>query len=322
MKTQLNRELVESLSNSNNQEFINKVGDFVNVLLTNAIAEVAQRSAFVSLDKCVLIPVNEIYLGAVSQLSEYDYFLGIDNVQIELNSKTRKNFWKNVWREFRASWRIGRKKYKRQKKQKKEQLEQMRSLDTIEKYKLSDFRSDVAQWASMYLSESSIITEYPRYISFVGKDDFGTNVKVNVFVCIYDHTKNQFKLYNEMKNRYTIVDFGNRFENLDYKVRECGDMFVNMLKIFNALFVKAYNRIPNQILVESLLFNCPNRLFDKSDVFMSFVNVANYIRLANPRSIISICDPSKTIFQEKLITGTNSQVDFTKIINMLDRFNY
>lgn len=319
MKTQLNRDLVESLSESSNEEFLNNVNDFVNALMSNVIEEVAQRSPFVKLEKCVLQPVNEIYLGAVTQLSEFDYFLGIDNVQIELNSKNRKNFWRNVWREFKASWRIGRKKYKKKKKKEKEEV---RALDTIEKYKLSDFRSDIGQWASMYLSETSVITEYPRYISLVGKEDFGTNVKVNIFVCIFDHKTSQFKLYNEIKNRYTVVDFGNRFENLNYKMRECGDMFVNMVKIFNALYSKAYNRIPNQILVESLLYNCPNKLFVKEDVFKTFVNVANYIRLANPRSIISICDGSKTIFEEKLITATNSQVCYSKIISMLDRFNY
>ncbi len=319
MKTQLNKDLVEGFSESSNETFVSNVNDFVFTLVTNALEDISERTPFVQPDKCVLQPVNEIILGAYTQLSEFDYFLGVDNVQIETNSKTAKNFWKNVWREFKASWRIGRKK---KYKNKKKHQEEPRSVDVIEKYKISDFREDLVQCLSMYLSESSIITEYPGLISMIGKDDFGTNVRVNIFVTIFDTAKQQFKLYNEMRNKYLIVDFGNRFRNLDAKINDCGDMFVNMIKIFNALFSKTYNYIPNQILVESMIYNCPKQLFDQNDVFKTFVNVANYVRFINPRTITSICDGTKSIFEESLIVNKNSQIDFSKIINMLDRFNY
>lgn len=314
MKSQLNRELIESLNESNNSNFHKQVNEFVYMLMSNVVSDISEKSPFITVERSILQPVNEVYLGAFSQLSEYDFFLGVDNIQIEMNTKTRKNFWKNVWREFRASWRLGRKKYKKDKKG--------FFQEPVDKYKITDFRHDVVSKAAEYLCETSIIYENSRYISMVGKDDFGTDVKVNIFICIYDSNKKQYKLYNEMKNKYTVVDFGNRFENLDFKINDCGDMFVNMVKIFNALFSKAYNKIPNQILVESLLYNCPNVLFEKNDVYKTFVNVANYIRLVNPRSIISICDGGKSIFEENLITGSSSQIEFGKIINMLDRFKY
>lgn len=315
MKNQLNRDLIESLNESNNQEFATKVNEFVCNLVGTAITDISAKSPFVRPEKCIILPVNENYLGAFSQLSEYTYFLGIENPQIELNSKSRKNFWKNLWREFRASWRIGRKKYKKKKEKNRAEFV------TVDKYKLSDLRADLSSKMSNYLQESSIIYQYPNHISMIGKDDFGTNVKVNIFVCCFDFKTNIFKLYNQSKNKYFSVDFGMRYENLDKKVEEIGEMFVNMIKIFNALFSKAYNKIPNQILVESLIFNCPNKLF-VSDVYQTFVNVTNFIRLGNPQSFLSICDTSKNIFEEKLITATTAQTEFIKIVNMLDSFKY
>ena len=317
MKNPLDRQLIESLNESNNQEFLENVNSYVYDLMDNVMEEISQKSPFIRMDKCVLQPVNEISTGSFTQLSEYDYFLGVDNPQIESNSKTRKNFWKRAWREFKAAWRLGRKKYKKT-KESREGL----STQTSEKYKLNNLKHDLLKKTAEYLQPTSIVTEYSNYISMVGSEDFGTGVKINIYVCMYDSKNNLFKLYNDVKNKYKIVDFGKRFSNIDLKVQECGQMYLDMIKIFNAIFSKAYNRVPNQILIESLLFNCPNVLFDEDDVFKTFVNVANYIRLANPKSIASICDTSKNIFEEPLILGGNKQVDFSRVISMLDRFKW
>ncbi len=316
MKNQLNRELIESLSESGNTKFFDRVNDTVYNLLSRVVADISEMSAFVRADKCTLLPVNEIYLGAISQLSTYDYFLGIENPQIEFNSKTRKNFWKFAWREFKAAWRLGKKKYKKQKS------ESAPSIETIEKYKLSDFRHDVVRVMANYLSDTTIIYEHQRYIAVVGKNDFGTNVKIKIYICTYNSADNTFKMFNELKNKFIPLNFGKRYENLNYKFDVCGKTFVNLMRIFNALYSKNYNRIPNQILMESLLWNCPNLLFIKDDIYKSFINVANYIRLANPKSFVSICDSSKTIFEERMILDAGSQVEFGKIINMLDKFKY
>ena len=251
----------------------------------------------------------------MTQLSTYDYFLGIENMQIELNTKNSRNFWKYAWREFRASWRLGRKKYKNKNK---EQI----STQSLQKYQLSDFRHDVVFHLSEFLSETSIIYEYGRYITIVGQQDFGTNVQINIYISCFDSDSSTFKLYSENKNKYSVISFGSRYQNLQYKTEQCGEMFVNMLKILNAIYSKTYNKVPNQILMESLLFNCPNNLFDKQDIYKTFLNVANFIRLYSPTSFLSICDTSKNIFDEKNIVGSGRQIEFGKILNMLDSFKY
>ncbi len=315
MKSELNKELIEGLSESANQKFIDSVNELVYNLVSTAVENVSLKSPFVVLDKCVLLSVNEVYTGAFTQLSTFDYFLGIDNPQIEMNTKLRKNFWKFVWREFRASWRLGRKKYK---KKKKEEIHEV----SVGKYQLSDFRHDIVEKLSELLTSSSIIYEYNRSISIVGKDDFGTNVRVNLYICAYDMHSGDFKLYTNSRNKFKIVNFGDRFDNLEYKKAVCGDVYTKMLRVFNSIYSKKYNKIPNQVLLESLLFNCPNILFDKNDIYKTFVNVANYIRFKQPNSFVSISDTSKSVFEDGLIVNTGKQVEFGKIINMLDEYKY
>ncbi len=314
MKRQLNRELIEGLNESSNHEFLDNINEMVYDIMDAVLEDISLKTPFVRADKCVLIPVNEIYTGAVSQLSEISYFLGIHNPEIEFNSKRKKNFWKNLWREFRACWRLGKKKYKKQKNK--------NVLLSIDKYKLSDFRHDLVNGTANYLTDSSIIYEYSNHFSMIGSNDFGTNIKINIYVCCYEPNTKTFKLYNQNKNKFFDVNFGKRFENIDAKIERCGDIFVKMIKIFNALFSKNCNRIPHQVLVESLIWNCPDLLFDKNDVYKTFVNIANYIRLADPQSLKSICGNDKHIFEDPIIVENNMHLDFGKIIGMLDAFKY
>lgn len=315
MKNQLTRDLIVGLDESFNEEFLDNINEYVYTLVSNVIHDISALSPFVRVDKCFLQPANEICTNALTQLSQYDYFLGIDNPQIELNSKTRKNFWKYAWREFRAAWRLGRKKYKKQKQETK-------TVESIEKYKLSDFKHDFINNLANYLSTTSVIYEHMQHISVIGKEDFGSGVKINIYFTIYDEKNETFKFYNEIKNKYKLYSFGDRFSNMDIKYEECGDMFNSMVRMFNSLFSKSYNRIPNQILIESLIFNCPKVLFIEGDLYQTFLNVANYIILANPKSLASICDISKNIFEEPMIIDAGQQVDFPKLISLLEAFKY
>lgn len=316
MKNQLNRELIEDLNESNNEEFIKNINDTMLSLVSTVLSDLEQKSPFVKAEKCVFQAVNEAYLATFSQLSEFSYFFGIDNPQIELNTKDAKNWFKFLWREFKANFRLGKKKYKK----KKHQTAQEPVLEQ-KKYKLSDLKHDFVEIMSNYLSETSIIYEYHNKISIIGKDDFGTNVRINIYFCCFDSRNQVFKMYKENKNKFVSLSFGSRFDNLLLSI-EKNDCFVDMIKIFNAIYSKNYNKIPNQILLESLIFNCPKNLFDSNNIYNTFVNVANYIRITNPSSMMSICDTSKTIFQEDLIVKSNQQVEYSKIVRMLDNFKF
>ncbi len=314
MKNQLNKRLIEDLNESSNKEFIEKINEQVFSLVSATMEDLSKKSPFIRTEKCVLQAVNEAYLGTITQLSEFAYFLGIENPQIEMNTKEIKNYLKFLWREFKANFRLGKKKYKKQK--------QTKSVQPISKYKLSDAISDFVQIISEYLSETSIVYQYFNHVEIIGKDDFGTGVRIKIYFCCYESHTGEFKLYQERKNKFLTISFRSRFQNLNEKIENCGTMFVDMVKIFNAIYSKTFNKIPNQILLESLIFNCPNSLFEQGNLYNTFVNVSNYIRTANPNTFVSICDPNKTIFQEELIFKANQQIEFSKIINMLNEFKY
>lgn len=316
MKNQLNKELIEDLNESNNAEFIQNTNNTVLTFVSSVLQDFELKSPFVKVEKCVFQAVNEAYLGTFTQLSEFSYFLGIENPQIELNTKEVKNWFKFVWREFKANFRIGKKKYKRKKYDSSEP-----TLTPQTKYKLSDFKHDFVEILADYLSETSIVYEYNNRISIVGKDDFGTGVKINIYFCCYDSRNQIFKMYKENKNKFFALTFGNRFDNLNIAV-EKNPAFVDMVKIFNAIYSKNYNKVCNQILLESLIFNCPQNLYDYSSVYNTFVNIANYIRLANPQTLVSICDASKNIFEDDLISKGPQQMEFSRVIKMLDNFKY
>lgn len=317
MKSSLNKKLVESLNESTKEEFSKAINDKVYTLVGSAIEDIAEKSPFVKPEKCIIIPVNEVCTGAISQQSEYTYFLGIDNPQIAANTKTRKNWWKFAWSEFKASWRIGRKKYKKKKKG----AEQKKTIE-FEKYQLTDFKSDVMMNMANYLNESTKLYELPYNISIIGSEDFGTGIKINIYVCYFDSETATFKLYKTSRNKFVDFNFGARYENLEKKTNWCGPMFVNMLKLINILYAKKYNKAANQIVAESVLYACPNNLFDGKDLYKSFVNIANYIRFKDPKTIVSICDEKTPFLKDKLVSMANAAVDYGRIVNMLDEYKF
>lgn len=318
MKNHLDRNLVESLSESSKSEFSEKINEVVCSVVSDALNELCEKSPLVRMDKCLLMPVNETYMGAFSQLSEYTYFLGVDNVQIELNSTVKKNWFKYIWKEFKTAWRMRKNKPK---KKKKNEIEEIKHDFEPSKYRIIDLKSDLASKIANYVTESSLVTEKQDRITIIGNDDFGVGVRVNIYVCCYDSNKNIFKIYDQPHNKFINIDFGKRFENLDNLIQKHGQEFVDLAKVFNAIFSKKYDKIPSQIMIESLLFNCPEKLF-VGDLYQSFLNVTNYIRVKSPKSFMSICNPEISMYDDNIFLLSNGQIDFSRLMNALDDFQF
>ena len=314
MKRDLSKDLIEGLRDSTNLEFVNNLNFTVFSLVDQALKALSNKSSFIQPEKAYFMPVNEIYTGATTSQSAYAYFLGIANTEIELNSTDKKHFFKNFWKRIVRAWKMSKKKKKKRKKIEERTL----TVVTKEKYTIDDLRNDFVYYLSNLISTSSIIYEYEDHIMVVGKEDFGTNVKINIYITMYDEKNGVFKMYNGRKNRYYDVDLNERFKNLANKMESC-ENFVNMIKIYNSIYSRAYSKVPNQILIESLVYNCPAVLFEH-DVYQTFLNVSNYIRMIDVDALRSICDNSKSIFKEKLIIDAGAQVEFSKLIRILDNY--
>ncbi len=319
MKAELNRELIESLNESSNENFAETLNNTVYGVVYQSLEQLCEKSPLVKMEKCVFTPVDEIFLGSFCQRSQYNYFLGVDNPQIAYNSKKARNWWAYVWKTFKESWRIGRKKKKKRKVVEKN--EEIKAI-SVDKYNINDFKRDLFNRIANNISQTSMVYDYSDHISLVGNDDFGFGVKVNIFVCYYDSKTEVFKMFRESRNNFVDYAFKNRFKNLEDKVSRCGKSFVDMAKLINSIYSKTYNVIPNQVIVESLLFSCPDLLFDNDDVYKTFVNIANYIRMMSINSFVSICDENLPLGKEKLISLTNSQADYSRIVSMLDKYKY
>lgn len=314
MKRDLSKDLIEGLRDSTNLEFVNNLNFTVFSLVDQALKDLSNKSSFIQPEKAYFMPVNEIYTGATTSQSAYAYFLGIANTEIELNSTDKKHFFKNFWKRIVRAWKMSKKKKKKKKKIEERSL----TVVTKEKYTIDDLKNDFVFYLSNLISTSSIIYEYEDHIMVVGKEDFGTNVKINIYITMYDEKNGVFKMYNGRKNRYYDVDLNERFKNLANKMESC-ENFVNMIKIYNSIYSRAYSKVPNQILIESLVYNCPAVLFEH-DVYQTFLNVSNYIRMIDVDALRSICDNTKSIFKEKLIIDAGAQVEFAKLIRVLDSY--
>lgn len=314
MKRDLSKDLIEGLRDSTNLEFVNNLNFTVFSLVDQALKDLSNKSSFIQPEKAYFMPVNEIYTGATTSQSAYAYFLGIANTEIELNSTDKKHLFKNFWKRIVRAWKMSKKKKKKKKKIEERSL----TVVTKEKYTIDDLKNDFVFYLSNLISTSSIIYEYEDHIMVVGKEDFGTNVKINIYITMYDEKNGVFKMYNGRKNRYYDVDLNERFKNLANKVESC-ENFVNMIKIYNSIYSRAYSKVPNQILIESLVYNCPAVLFEH-DVYQTFLNVSNYIRMIDVDALRSICNNTKSIFKEKLIIDAGAQVEFSKLIRILDNY--
>lgn len=314
MKRDLSKDLIEGLRDSTNLEFVNNLNFTVFSLVDQALKDLSNKSSFIQPEKAYFMPVNEIYTGATTSQSAYAYFLGIANTEIELNSTDKKHLFKNFWKRIVRAWKMSKKKKKKKKKIEERSL----TVVTKEKYTIDDLKNDFVFYLSNLISTSSIIYEYEDHIMVVGKEDFGTNVKINIYITMYDEKNGVFKMYNGRKNRYYDVDLNERFKNLANKMESC-ENFVNMIKIYNSIYSRAYSKVPNQILIESLVYNCPAVLFEH-DVYQTFLNVSNYIRMIDVDALRSICDNTKSIFKEKLIIDAGAQVEFSKLIRILDNY--
>ena len=315
MKRDLNKDLIEGLRDSTNVEFVDNLNYATFALVNQALIDLSNKSSYIQPEKAYLTPVNEIYLHAMTSQSEYTYFLGIANTEIELNSLDKKHYFKNLWKRFVRAFKMSRKKKK--KKRKDKEITPTVSV-TKEKYTIDELKNDFIYYLSNLISTSSIIYEYEDHISIIGKEEFGTNVKINIYITMYDEKNGIFKMYNARKNRYYEVDLNERFKNLNEKINSC-ENFINVVKIYNSLYSKAYNKVPNQILIESLVFNCPDILFEH-DIYQTFLNVSNYIRMTDTDALRSICNNSKSVFKEKLIVDAGAQVEFARLLRVLDNY--
>lgn len=312
----ITKQLIEGIVRNDNSSYVDSVDEKVGGLVREAVKDLSTMVSYVSTSNVILQSANELLSGAMTDNSRFVYFLGVDNVQIDLNTRKETRIWKNLKERIIYAWRTRGSKKRAQKRLKKAAEKQNNITQKVtfdpSKYSLFNLSEDLQGTFSKYLSNTTLIYLDGNVIRIVGKDDFGSNTQIIIYITLYDGEK--FKYFLNKKEGYLDIDISKRVDALNDKIESVGDVLIDLIKIYNVLYFDVNNVMPNQIFVESLFCNCPNELFDNKDVYKSFVKIINYFTVRSIKDFKSIVS-DQPIFKDKLCG--NSAFGHSKLLSSL-----
>ena len=319
-KIEISKELIYNLANQENNKYVRQINKKINTIIAESIARLSEKISYISLKNTILQPANELITGAITDNSVFAYFLGINSQQLQLNTQRKTNFWKNFKERLKFAWQnrktiLKKRRRKRKKKNKSPQQEQDNNtlkFDPIQ-YNIYNMTEDIQSAIVYYLSETSLVYLYNNRLEIIGKDDFGANTKIIIYVVSFDGTN--FKYYAGRKKGYIDVNFNNRIQNLENKIKAVGNNFIKMLKIFNYLYYNTNGYQANQIFMESVLCYIPDELYKNDDIYKVFLKIINFILLKSIKNVNSIMDDKTSIFKDVLCQ--NNGIGFNKMINSI-----
>ncbi len=319
MKT-ISKQLIESIAEMDNSEFVNDVEEKINSLVYLAVDDMSKSIPYVDVDKCVLQPVNEIFNGAITPESEFVYFLGFSSPQIEMNCLQYNDFWKKLKDRLLYAWNESKKSKKKKSRKKIEEAPKETVYEFNDtRYNLEMLKADLQKAFVKNLTMTSIVYNYDNFIRIIGRDEFGIRTQIIIYPCLIEG--NNFKFFINRKKGFYSINFEKRTELFIDKTSRVGDVFVKMIKIFNTLFRNSARTyiMPNQIFIESLLYNTPDELFDGENIYDTFIKIVNFLNMTDINDFKSILDPNLTISQDK--TTKNNQMIFLRFLRTLRDMN-
>ncbi len=320
-KLSISKELIVSIAEQENIKYIKNISKKLNMILSSALKKMSEKISYVNLDNIILQPINELMSGALVDNSDFIYFLGIKNAQLEMNTARKIPLWQNIVNRFKFAWE-NRKSSKRKKR--KKLFRRKKEAKTINlsdykfdpsKYNIYNLTEDLQNAIIEYLSASSIVYLNGNLLQIIGKEDFGSNVQILIYLVSYDG--NKFKYYAGKKLGYKEIDVQNRYNILQEKINNIGDNFLKIIKILNSLYYNVNRYIPNQVFIESIVASCPEDFFIGDDIYKIFLKIINYFTIKTLKNVKSINDPSKTIHQDD-VCG-NCMFGFNKMLNMINK---
>lgn len=265
-----------------------------------------------------LFVANEVFSGTEFAGSSLDLFLYLDAKQLELNYDANNTKTKNIknnivmfFKEFINGFKIIRKRKK--KLSEKKILKEEKKLSEKNDYDLKSFLIDLQlQFCKLFSKTTSIIVMSNK-IKIVGKEDLG--IDVNIYP-VFKNDDNAFYLYNLSEKNKTIIDFRDKQINVSLRNNQTNSLFKIQTRIFNGIYWNIFKTTPNQIFIESLLYNVPIDFFT-CNIYESTITIINYLKNAEIYNMVSICDDSIKIFDELLNTESiESAYKFIKLITI------
>ncbi len=313
----VSKDMIINIAEQENKKYIKLTNQLVNNVLALAIEDLSQKISFISIKNAILQPANELVSGGFIDGSNFIYLLGIKNVQLELNTSRKLPFLQNLKERLKWAWANRKPLFYRKRKRKKRKKDTTDSVQNIKfdvnKYSIYNLAEDLQKAIANHISETSIISLNGNILKLIGKDDFGANTKIVVYVVSFDGVN--YKFYAGKKRGYINLDINKRVDKLNQKISLVGENFIKILKIFNALYFNTNGTMCNQIFLESILCSCPDELYEGDDIYKAFVKLVNHISFNSLKEIKSINNDELSIYED-IVCG-DCVVGFRKMLNKL-----
>lgn len=296
------------LDNSQLEEFQNYVCNILND------CTFALQKTSVNIAEFGILFVGDSVAGCEVQDSQMDVFMVIKSPKLEFSTvKIVNNWYKKFLKKLKYAWNHRKDKKKlsrRERRKRKKELEKQTIPVMDEKYNIEDFRLDFMKKLTEYFLPTTFIRKNNFCLNIYGKDDL--IMPVNIYITL--NNNDVIKLFDEKRYNFITIDFRQRYMNIGKKIDETNSSFRDVLRIYNALYLNLMEEKPNMIMLESLLYNCPNNLFT-DDIYQSFLNTANYLFVTSIFQLKSVCDENTKLVNESLCKGDLSQISrFLKLI--------
>jgi hypothetical protein len=254
-------------------------------------------------------------------------YLTVRSAQIELNSiGPLNNRFRQFWTKVKTAWanrnkntkRAKRKLAKQAKKAKKEITPDLLMEKKEKPYTIYSLKNDFYDKLIERLSNLTILYNQPTKIRLLAKEELG--FRINIYPAIkhddslkiWDVTKNKFIIKKPLEAKSLLNTKNNEINSLNEKIPtknrksktdNSSDILYKVIRIFKNLYYNM-NQSYNYEFVESLIYNCPNSLFDKSkSIYEIFIKVLNYLNNTSILNFRSIYDQDKTIYSQYSISS-------------------
>lgn len=294
-----NQKVIAEFTNICPKEVAENVSAIAITLVDESIEEIKKHVPIMHGEHDYIF-VDEHHFGTSTVNSELSIFVVFKSHQLEINTKELVNskFEKFKLRLLNALNSM--KKTKKRKKKSKQQDNDNKQIliESTKRYSILNLKNDLVKVMLTKIDNQSYIQVMDYYIKLISPNNLG--LSVNIYP-VLEESENCYKLYNSYKNEFFEVDFKQRDQNFNQKYHDVGVNFLYMIRVFNNLHFSIFNYIPNQILIESLLFNVPNDLYSGFTFYESFIKILNYLSNTNMKNFVSIVDNTKSLAEEILL---------------------
>ncbi len=312
---EIDKNYIEQMSQPISPLYTEMIFNNISEKIDLALKEISNKAPILS--SYDLKIVNECATQTQTQSSALDLFLLIKSPKLEMSVlKLNRNFFKKALNKLKIAYYES--KIEKQQKKRRKKNKQTENNNTLlskteysyEKYNINDFKKDLLKNLAKHFLNTTILYTTQYGVTLESKDELG--MAVNIYIVMENGKK--FRLFNSNNYKLITVDFGQRFANFEVKNYNTNYNYQIAVRLFNSLFINLMNYPLNQIYIESLLYNCPNKLFEGSTYEM-FLKIYNYLIIESNQNFKSITNENINIANDNL--AKINLYDFNKFLKIL-----